>query len=110
MRRTQGIDANTVREDAAHSRTDLGAQLLVADLDMLGGHVDDAFTRLLDHLRGRTQETKARSVTVCSSCSRWPARRSARARRPQAPGEPPLLISHCLIVDSSRPACLIMQC
>ena len=36
----------------------LDAQLLVADLDMLGGHVDDAFARLLDLLRGADQETK----------------------------------------------------
>ncbi|GAA1483337.1 co-chaperone YbbN [Brachybacterium fresconis] len=58
MRRTQDIDADTVREDAAQRPTDLEAQLRVADLDMLGGHVDDAFTRLLDHLRGADQETK----------------------------------------------------
>ena len=59
MRRTQGIDANAVREEAAQKPTDLAAQLLVADLDMLGGHVDDAFSRLLGHLRGADQETKA---------------------------------------------------
>lgn len=58
MRRTQDLDADTVRQDAAQRPTDLDAQLLVADLDMLGGHVDDAFTRLLDHLRGADQETK----------------------------------------------------
>ncbi|GAA1487302.1 co-chaperone YbbN [Brachybacterium sacelli] len=58
MRRTQGIDADTVRQDAAEKPSDLAAQLLVADLDMLGGHIDDAFTRLLDHLRGADQETK----------------------------------------------------
>lgn len=58
MRRTQDIDADTVRQDAAQRPTDLEAQLRVADLDMLGGHVDDAFTRLLDHLRGADQETK----------------------------------------------------
>ncbi|MGP5125322.1 co-chaperone YbbN [Brachybacterium tyrofermentans] len=59
MRRTQGIDANAVREEAAQKPTDLAAQLLVADLDMLGGHVDDAFSRLLGHFRGADQETKA---------------------------------------------------
>lgn len=58
MRRTQGIDAAKVREDAAQKPTDREAQLLVADLDMLGGHVDDAFARLLDQLRGADQETK----------------------------------------------------
>ncbi|MGP9680939.1 MULTISPECIES: co-chaperone YbbN [unclassified Brachybacterium] len=59
MRRTQGIDANAVREEAAQKPKDLAAQLLVADLDMLGGHVDDAFSRLLGHLREADQETKA---------------------------------------------------
>ncbi|APX32272.1 thioredoxin [Brachybacterium sp. P6-10-X1] len=58
MQRTQDMDADTVRQDAAQRPADLDAQLRVADLDMLGGHVDDAFTRLLDHLRGADQETK----------------------------------------------------
>jgi putative thioredoxin len=32
---------------------------VVADVDMLGGHVEDAFTRLLDQLRGADADTKA---------------------------------------------------
>lgn len=58
MRRTQGVDLESVRTDAANSPRDLQAQLLAADVDMLGGHVDDAFGRLLDLLRGADQETK----------------------------------------------------
>lgn len=58
MRRTQGADLAAAREAAAQQSDDLDAQLLVADLDMLGGHVDDAFGRLLDLLRGADQETK----------------------------------------------------
>lgn len=58
MRRTQGADLTSAREAAAQRPEDLDAQLLVADLDMLGGHVDDAFARLLDLLRGADQETK----------------------------------------------------
>ena len=58
MRRTQGADLAAAREQAAQHPSDLEAQLLVADLDMLGGHVDDAFGRLLDLLRGADQETK----------------------------------------------------
>jgi putative thioredoxin len=58
MRRTQGADLTAAREAAARQPADLDAQLLVADLDMLGGHVDDAFARLLDLLRGADQETK----------------------------------------------------
>lgn len=58
MRRTQGADLAAARESAAQQPGDLDAQLLVADLDMLGGHVEDAFARLLDLLRGADQETK----------------------------------------------------
>lgn len=58
MRRTQGADLTAAREAAAQQPDDLDAQLLVADLDMLGGHVDDAFARLLEQLRGADQETK----------------------------------------------------
>lgn len=58
MRRTQGIEPTAAREAAAQHPADLGAQLLTADLDMLGGHVEDAFARLLDLLRGTDQETK----------------------------------------------------
>lgn len=58
MRRTQGADLETVRTRAAQAPQDLEAQLLAADMDMLGGHVDDAFGRLLDQLRGADQDTK----------------------------------------------------
>ncbi|MFC0673402.1 co-chaperone YbbN [Brachybacterium hainanense] len=58
MRRTRDADLNAARAAAAEDRTDLDAQLLVADLDMLGGHVEDAFARLLDLLRGADPETK----------------------------------------------------
>ena len=58
MRRTQGADLAAARQAAADAPADLEAQLLVADLDMLGGHVEDAFSRLLDLLRGADQETK----------------------------------------------------
>ena len=58
MRRTQDADLAASREAAAQRPDALDAQLLVADLDMLGGHVDDAFARLLDLLRGADQETK----------------------------------------------------
>lgn len=58
MHRTQGADLEQVRTRAANSPEDLQAQLLAADVDMLGGHVDDAFGRLLDLLRGADQDTK----------------------------------------------------
>ena len=58
MRRTQDAQPEAARTAAAEAPRDLAAQLLVADLDMLGGHVDDAFGRLLDLLPGADQETK----------------------------------------------------
>ncbi len=46
--RVQAIDADAVRAAAASAPHDLQAQLAVADLDVAGGHVDDAFARLLE--------------------------------------------------------------
>lgn len=58
MQRTEHADLQEARAAAATAPQDLDAQLLVADLDMIGGHVDDAFDRLLDLLRGADPETK----------------------------------------------------
>lgn len=55
LQRTQGVDLNAARAAAADNPNDVAAQTLVADLDMLGGHVDDAFNRLIDLVR-RTSE------------------------------------------------------
>lgn len=46
--RVQGSDPEVVRAAAAADTHDVPAQLAVADLDVAGGHVDDAFARLLD--------------------------------------------------------------
>jgi len=46
--RVQGLDLQEARAAAAATPTDVAAQLAVADLDVAGGHVDDAFSRLLD--------------------------------------------------------------
>ena len=51
LRRTQGVDPATARSAAAGAPEDLEAQTMVADLDLLGGHVDDAFSRLVDLVR-----------------------------------------------------------
>lgn len=45
--RTQGVDLNSARAAAAAAPDNLDAQIMVADLDMLGGHVEDAFNRLV---------------------------------------------------------------
>jgi putative thioredoxin len=47
LQRTRGVDLNTARDAAAANPDDVEAQTLVADLDLLGGHVDDAFDRLV---------------------------------------------------------------
>lgn len=51
MQRTAGIDLATARAAAAAAPQDVAAQALVADLDVLGGHVEDAFARLVDTVR-----------------------------------------------------------
>jgi putative thioredoxin len=51
MQRTSGVDLNTAREAAANAPDDVDAQTLVADLDLLGGHVEDAFRRLIELVR-----------------------------------------------------------
>ncbi|GAB4099717.1 tetratricopeptide repeat protein [Sinomonas halotolerans] len=50
MARAAGIDqpaAEALRAAAAQNPDDLDAQLAVADLDLVGGHVEDAFSRLV---------------------------------------------------------------
>lgn len=51
LRRTDGVDPQAVRAQAAAQPDDVTAQLAVADLDVLGGHVEDAFRRLIDTVR-----------------------------------------------------------
>ena len=51
LQRTQGVDLDAARSAAAENPDDVEAQTLCADLDMLGGHVDDAFNRLVDLVR-----------------------------------------------------------
>ena len=51
MQRTAGVDDKAARAAAAAAPTDIAAQMLVADLDVLGGHIEDAFTRLIDLVR-----------------------------------------------------------
>ncbi|MET8685866.1 tetratricopeptide repeat protein [Streptomyces sp. NPDC004732] len=49
--RVQGLDAQVVRKDAADRPADVPAQIAAADLDLVGGHVEDAFGRLIDAVR-----------------------------------------------------------
>lgn len=51
LQRTRGIDLNEARKAAADDPSDVDAQLLVADLDVLGGAIEDAFLRILEVVR-----------------------------------------------------------
>jgi len=56
--RLDGADAGAVRAAAAASPTDADAALAVADLDVSGGHLDDAFERLLELFPSLDQKAK----------------------------------------------------
>jgi putative thioredoxin len=51
LQRVQGFDPQKVRQDAADKPADAEAQIAAADLDLVGGHVEDAFGRLIDTVR-----------------------------------------------------------
>jgi putative thioredoxin len=63
LQRTRGADLGSARDAAAADPSDLDAAFLVADLDLLGGHVEDAFTRLLDLVRSTEGEERDRVRT-----------------------------------------------
>jgi putative thioredoxin len=48
LSRLDGVTAEDIRTAGASAPSDVDAQLAVADLDVSGGHVDDAFSRLLE--------------------------------------------------------------
>ncbi|MFF3338594.1 tetratricopeptide repeat protein [Streptomyces flavidovirens] len=51
LARVQGLDPQQVRKNAAENPSDVAAQIAAADLDLVGGHVEDAFARLVDTVR-----------------------------------------------------------
>jgi putative thioredoxin len=48
LQRVQGVDPQQVRKEAAEKPADVRAQIAAADLDLVGGHVEDAFGRLIE--------------------------------------------------------------
>lgn len=48
LQRVQTADPQAVRKAAAENPADVQAQIAAADLDLVGGHVEDAFGRLID--------------------------------------------------------------
>jgi len=63
MSRTQGLDLAAARAAAAANPDDIDAQLLAADLDIVGGHVEDAFARLIETVRRTREEDRDRTRT-----------------------------------------------
>ncbi|MFJ2110718.1 tetratricopeptide repeat protein [Streptomyces sp. NPDC087850] len=58
--RVQGMDPAKVRSEAAERPGDVRAQIAAADLDLVGGHVEDAFGRMVETVRrtfGEDRET-----------------------------------------------------
>ncbi|MFE6833502.1 tetratricopeptide repeat protein [Streptomyces sp. NPDC057705] len=51
LARVQGMNPQAVRTAAAENPKDPAAQIAAADLDLVGGHVEDAFGRLVDTVR-----------------------------------------------------------
>lgn len=60
LQRTDGAELTAARDAAAQNPDDVDAQLLVADLDLSGGHVDDAFGRLIDVVRRTAGDDRER--------------------------------------------------
>jgi len=58
--RTRDADLGIVRKAAADDPLDIDAQLAVADLDVLGGQIEDAFARLLEVVSAAAGEERER--------------------------------------------------
>ncbi|GAB3585924.1 tetratricopeptide repeat protein [Calidifontibacter terrae] len=58
LKRTDGIDLQTARAEAAANPTDVAKQTMVADLDTLGGHIEDAFLRLIELVKATSGDER----------------------------------------------------
>ncbi|MFF8724881.1 tetratricopeptide repeat protein [Streptomyces sp. NPDC015171] len=58
LQRVQGMDPQKVRQDAAGQPKDVAAQIAAADLDLVGGHVEDAFGRLIETVQRTAGEDR----------------------------------------------------
>ncbi|KAA1426248.1 co-chaperone YbbN [Nocardioides antri] len=61
LQRTQGVDLSAARAEAAANPDDVDAQIMVADLDLLGGHVEDSFARLVELVRRTSGKERDRA-------------------------------------------------
>ncbi|WP_327326149.1 tetratricopeptide repeat protein [Streptomyces sp. NBC_01210] len=58
LARVKDMDPAKVRQEAAENPTDVQAQIAAADLDLVGGHVEDAFGRLVETVRRTAGEDR----------------------------------------------------
>ncbi|WP_225799196.1 tetratricopeptide repeat protein [Streptomyces sp. NK15101] len=58
LARVQDLDPAAVRKSAADDPADVTAQIAAADLDLVGGHVQDAFGRLVETVRRTVGEDR----------------------------------------------------
>ncbi|MGW1931003.1 tetratricopeptide repeat protein [Streptomyces sp. NPDC001919] len=58
LARVQDLDPAAVRKAAADGPADVAAQIAAADLDLVGGHVQDAFGRLVETVRRTVGEDR----------------------------------------------------
>ncbi|MEU3314743.1 tetratricopeptide repeat protein [Streptomyces sp. NPDC006662] len=58
LSRVQHMNPQTVRAEAAENPRDPAAQMAAADLELAGGHVADAFSRLVDTVRVTTGDER----------------------------------------------------
>ena len=58
LHRLQGKSLDEVRARASAEPSNVDAQLDVADLDVSGGHIEDAFVRLLEHFADSSDEDR----------------------------------------------------
>ncbi|MFI6082369.1 tetratricopeptide repeat protein [Streptomyces sp. NPDC051217] len=58
LARVGGLDPQQVRKDAAERPDDVIAQIAAADLDLVGGHVEDSFGRLVEAVRRMAGEDR----------------------------------------------------
>jgi len=61
LARVKGLDFNAVRAEAAATPLDVDAQIRCADVDMVGGHLEDAILRLVDAVRATSGADRAKA-------------------------------------------------
>ena len=85
MQRTAGADLQAARSAAAQAPGDIAAQMLVADLDLLGGNVEDAFLRLIDTVRVTEGDERNAVREHLLEPSPWSVLTTSGYRRPVGP-------------------------